>query len=210
MTTDTTFAALVDRLEDMAQGKRRQLVALAGAPGTGKSHIAEKLAATIEEQAPGKVVVLPMDGYHFDDMLLEARGDKARKGAPHTFDVDGFAVMLKRIAADEDRAVVVPVFDRGIEIARAGAREIPAAARLIIVEGNYLLLDQPDWKNLADYFDLTVFIDTPEPVLRERLAARWQGLDPVAKQQKLEGNDFPNMQLVITQSRAADLRLPNG
>lgn len=206
---DITLEALTQRLAGLAKGERRQLVALAGAPGAGKSHIAEQLAAALDQQLPGKVAVLPMDGYHFDDLLLEARGDRPRKGAPHTYDVDGFAAMLKRLAADDGRAIVVPVFDRSREIARAGAREIFPAARLIIVEGNYLLLNQPDWSAMAKHFDLTVFIDVPEETLRERLAARWKDLDSDAKQQKLEENDFPNMQLVVTQSRAADFRLKN-
>lgn len=209
MTTDITFEALANRLAKMAKGEKRQFVALAGAPGAGKSHVADTLFDTIEDQAPGSAAVLPMDGYHFDDILLEARGDRPRKGAPHTFDVNGFAAMLDRLALDDGQTVVVPVFDRDIEIARAGAREIPPEARLIVVEGNYLLLDQPDWAVLADRFDLTVFIDVPEAVLRERLAKRWVALDPVAKGEKLDGNDFPNMELVINHSRPADFRLPN-
>lgn len=210
MTSDTTMDDLLDRLTGMARSERRALVALAGPPGAGKSHVADALAAGLEARAPGRAAVLPMDGYHFDDMLLEARGLRARKGAPHTFDIDGLRVMLERLAADDGRPVVVPVFDRGIEIARAGAREIPASVRLVIVEGNYLLLDQPGWRELAGCFGLTVFIDVAEPVLRQRLAARWAGLDPEEAAARLEGNDLPNMRLVLEQGRPADLRLPNG
>ncbi|RMC30795.1 nucleoside/nucleotide kinase family protein [Paracoccus alkanivorans] len=210
MTSDTTMDDLLDRLTGMARSERRALVALAGPPGAGKSHVADALAAGLEARAPGRAAVLPMDGYHFDDMLLEARGHRARKGAPHTFDIDGLRVMLERLAADDGRPVVVPVFDRGIEIARAGAREIPASVRLVIVEGNYLLLDRPGWRELGGCFGLTVFIDVAEPVLRQRLAARWAGLDPEEAAARLEGNDLPNMRLVLEQGRPADLRLPNG
>ncbi|RJE82131.1 nucleoside/nucleotide kinase family protein [Paracoccus onubensis] len=210
MTCDTTIDALLDRLTELAGQTRRSFVALAGAPGAGKSHVAEQLAAGLASRAPGQAAILPMDGYHLDDGLLEQRGDRLRKGAPHTFDLDGFAAMLERLAADDGRPVLVPVFDRSIEIARAAAREIPASARLIIAEGNYLLLDRPGWSELARRFDLTVFIDVPEEILRKRLAARWAGTEATEAMQKLEGNDLPNMRLVARHSRPADLRLPNG
>lgn len=210
MTTDTTFDALLDRLTDLTRQERRTFVALAGAPGAGKSHIADRLMSELASRAPRLAAILPMDGFHLDDGLLEARGDRARKGAPHTFDLDGFTAMLERLEKEDDRPVLVPVFDRSIEISRASAREIPASTRLIVVEGNYLLLNRPGWADLGERFDLTVFIDTPEKKLRRRLAARWAGMDHDTATQKLEGNDLPNMRLVLEHSRPADLRLPNG
>lgn len=210
MTNDTSFDALLDDLTDLARKKRRSFVAIAGAPGAGKSHIADRLMSELAGRAPGRAAILPMDGFHLDDGLLDANGDKARKGAPHTFDLDGFTVMLERLAKDDGRPVLVPVFDRSLEISRAAAREISASVRLIIVEGNYLLLKRPGWAELNACFDLTVFIDTPEQELRRRLAARWSNLGQDAATQKLEENDLPNMRLILTHSRAADLRLPNG
>ncbi|SDE80572.1 nucleoside/nucleotide kinase family protein [Limimaricola pyoseonensis] len=210
MTETTTTEALADRLSAMARGPKRRFVALAGPPGAGKSHVSEALETRLAAAAPGAAAVLPMDGYHFDDMLLEARGDRPRKGAPHTYDVDGFHAMLTRLAADDGREVVVPVFDRGLEIARAGARVIAAQTRLILVEGNYLLLDRPGWDRLASLFDLTVMIDVPEPVLRARLEQRWADLPAETRRDKLEENDLPNMREVLNASRPADLRLPNG
>ena len=155
--------------------------------------------------------VLPMDGYHYDDAVLEARGHRSRKGAPHTFDVDGFAAMLARLRADTGRPVAVPVFDRAIEIARAGARIIPAATRLILVEGNYLLLDDPDWAALRAHFDATVFLRVDEPTLAARLADRWQGygLDAATIRAKIEENDLPNARLVNARSVAADYEVVN-
>lgn len=210
MTETTTIEALSDRLLTMARGQRRCFAALAGPPGAGKSHVADELMTRLAETAPGAAAILPMDGYHFDDMLLNARGDRPRKGAPHTFDVDGFHAMLTRLAADDGRDVVVPVFDRSLEIARAGARVIEAKTRLILVEGNYLLLDRPGWDRLAPLFDLTVMIDVPEPVLRDRLERRWASFAPAERTRKLEENDLPNMREVLQSSRYADLRLFNG
>nr|WP_272211340.1 nucleoside/nucleotide kinase family protein [Marinicella sp. W31]MDC2877228.1 nucleoside/nucleotide kinase family protein [Marinicella sp. W31] len=148
-----------------------------------------------------------MDGFHYDDMVLQARGTLPRKGAPHTFDTGGLLSVLKRIRADDGEEVAVPVFDRSIEIARAGARIIGPEARLIIAEGNYLILDEPRWKPVAAMFDQTVFIDVPENVLRERLSARWAHYTPEQRVHKLEENDLPNMRLVISNSQPADFRL---
>jgi pantothenate kinase len=191
------------------QGRARRLVAVAGAPGSGKSGFAEALVAALA----GRVLagVLPMDGFHFDDAVLEARGHRPRKGAPHTFDLDGFAAVLGRLAADDGREVAVPVFDRAIEIARAGARIIGPEIRLVVVEGNYLLLDDPAWAPLRRAFDLTVFLEVPEAVLEERLRARWvgYGLGLEAIAEKLEANDLPNARLVARASVPADVVIHN-
>lgn len=147
-----------------------------------------------------------MDGYHLDDGLLEQRGQRARKGAPHTYDVDGLAAMLTRLRADDGRDIVVPVFDRRLEIARAGAAVIAGPVRLAIVEGNWLLLDEPPWAALRTLFDVTVMLDAPRDMLAARLLQRWRdlGLDEEAARRKVEGNDLPNADLVITRSAPAD------
>jgi pantothenate kinase len=187
----------------------RLVAAVAGAPGSGKSTLAEKLVAEIETRRPGMAAILPMDGYHYDDVLLDRMGRRARKGAPDTFDVGGYRHMLQRLRADNEAAVAVPVFDRDIEIARAGSRLIPHEARIIVTEGNYLLLRDPPWSELQPLFDVTVFIDVPEDVLRERLAARWQGygMNAEAIRAKLEENDLPNGRRVIAESIEPDFRI---
>ena len=189
----------------------RHLIALAGAPGSGKSHVAEALVDRVNAAAPGRAAVLPMDGYHYDDAVLTALGRHARKGAPDTFDVGGLAAMLVRLRANAEETIAVPVFDRSIEIARAGARLIPQSVELIVAEGNYLLLASPPWDRLARLFDLTVRLDVPEDVLRQRLTARWQGygLSEAQIAVKLEANDLPNGRRVRADSRPADLVLAN-
>ena len=209
--TPIDLAALAEHLR-RTQGAARRLIAIAGPPGSGKSTIAERLCRNLNQHAPSFACLLAMDGFHFDDRLLEARGMRARKGAPDTFDVGGLVAMLDRLRADDGSEIVVPVFDRSLEIARAGAEIIPAATRIVIVEGNYLLLDDPAypaWACLASRFDVTVMLDVPRPRLVERLTARWRGfgLDPAAVIAKVEGNDLVNADLVATRSRAADFRL---
>jgi pantothenate kinase len=150
-----------------------------------------------------------MDGYHYDDGVLIARGLRPRKGAPETFDVAGFRHMLVRLKANADAEIAVPVFDRSLEIARAGARLIPRDIDVLIVEGNYVLLDQPPWSSLAPLFDVTVNIRVSEAVLRQRLHARWESHGVPADEipAKVEANDLPNGVLVLARSLKSDFVL---
>ncbi|WP_309666933.1 nucleoside/nucleotide kinase family protein [Tabrizicola sp.] len=202
------IADLATILERRAE-KGRVIAAVVGAPGSGKSTIAEKLAGKLNAVRPEMAAVLPMDGYHYDDLYLGPAGLLARKGAPHTFDVDGLYHVLRRMRARDEVSVAVPVFDRKIEIARAGARLISAAVPVIIVEGNYLLLQSDPWARLRPLFDVTVMLDVAEGLLRSRLTGRWNrfGLTGAEIQRKLEDNDLPNGRLVRTQSAVADYRI---
>jgi pantothenate kinase len=114
--------------------------------------------------------------------------------------------MLLRLRARDEAAVAVPVFDRDLEIARAGARLIPREVRIIVAEGNYLLLAEPPWDGLRPLFDVTAMIDVSEDILRARLTARWQGygLSPAEIAAKVEGNDLPNGARVRRESAPAD------
>ncbi|MBQ2262771.1 MAG: nucleoside triphosphate hydrolase [Loktanella sp.] len=186
----------------------RRCLAMAGAPGSGKSTSAATLQDAVNATAPGAAAILPMDGFHFDDAVLEDRRRRPWKGAPDTFDVGGLISVIMRLRQQDD-IVAVPVFDRDLEISRGSARLIPQDTRLIIVEGNYLLLDEAPWSSLAPLFDLTVMIDVPEIVLAERLRARWAHYDMSSDQimQKLEDNDLPNGRRVRQHSRPADFIL---
>lgn len=187
----------------------RSITAIAGPPGSGKSTMAERLERALNTLEPGSAAVLPMDGYHLDDLVLTPRGLQRRKGAPETFDVDGLASMLMRLRANEELEIAVPVFDRDIEIARAGARMIPQAVRHLIVEGNYLLLDVDPWRGLQSMFDTTVAIVAELAELRRRLTARWQGygLSEAEVAAKVDGNDLVNARLVLTGSAATEFTL---
>jgi pantothenate kinase len=203
------LSALAERIRQKAEGGGRIIVAIAGAPGAGKSTLAESLCARLNESGGRQAALLPMDGFHFDDMHLVPAGLRPRKGAPETFDVGGYAHALRRLRTRDEPFVAVPVFDREIEIARAGARLIPAEVPLVLTEGNYLLLDRAPWAGLAPLFDLSIFLAVPEAVLERRLIARWRdhGLDEAAAREKAFGNDIPNARLVTAASRAADITL---
>lgn len=197
-----TLDDLAVLIRDRALARARLIVALAGPPGSGKSTVAAALAERLGPLA----VVMPMDGYHMDNAVLDDRDLRARKGAPETFDVAGFARDLARVRADEPE-VLVPVFDRALDLARASARVIGPGARIVLVEGNYLLLDRVPWDSLAEFWDLTVMLTVPEAVLRARLVQRWldHGHDLSAAEARAEGNDLRNARLVVARSRPADL-----
>ncbi len=198
-----TPAALADVIRAKAQGQGRFLTALAGPPGAGKSTLAAELVRLLGQGAKA----VPMDGFHYDDAVLIARGVRDRKGAPDTFDAAGFFHLLARLRVEDE--VAIPLFDRDLEISRAGADIIGPDDRLLIVEGNYLLLNEPPWDRSAPLFDLTVWIDVPEAELDRRLLARWAhyGKTPDQARAWIDGNDMPNIRRVTLGSRPADLVL---
>jgi len=192
-------------------GRRRVLIGVAGAPGSGKSSLAERAVALINGRQGASAALFPMDGYHYDDEVLKAMGRLAFKGAIDTFDAHGFRHMLLRLKANADDTVAIPVFDRSIEIARAGGRLVSQSTDIVICEGNYLLSRQVPWDLLKPIFDLTVFVDVDESELRRRLQARWRGfgLHETEVARKVEDNDLPNGMAIISTSAEPDLRLKN-
>ena len=179
----------------------RFIVAVVGPPGAGKSTLAGQIVAAIGAAAR----VVPMDGFHYDNMVLDRLGLRARKGAPETFDVLGFVHLMQRLRAGEDAAI--PVFDRDADLARAGADLVTASDKYLIVEGNYLLLDEAPWRDLAPLFDLTIYIDVPEAELDARLMQRWHhhGKTPSEARHWIDSNDLPNIRRVTQGSRQADV-----
>ncbi len=196
-----TAAELADLIRQKAGKQGRFITALAGPPGAGKSTLAEALVQALGQGAR----VVPMDGFHYDDAVLNARGLRSRKGAPETFDVQGFLHLMRRLRAGGE--VAIPVFDRRMELSRAAADVVTDADRLLIVEGNYLLLDESPWRDLAPLFDLTVMIKVDESELDRRLLNRWAqfGKTPAASRAWIDGNDMPNIRRVTHGSRRADV-----
>ncbi|WOI35306.1 nucleoside triphosphate hydrolase [Tritonibacter scottomollicae] len=194
--------AVLARL-DLSGGGRR-LVALSGAPGSGKSTLSEPLAAMLTERGVRSEVV-PMDGFHLDNRLLKARGLMPRKGAPETFDLGGFARLCHALRADDE--VVYPLFDRSRDLAIAGAAHVGQDCSVAVIEGNYLLFDEPGWRDLADLWDVSIRLDVPLADLEARLVQRWltHGLDQAAAEARARGNDLANAQRIASARLPADL-----
>jgi pantothenate kinase len=200
-------ADLLRRIEAL-QGDR-VIIAVAGPPGAGKSTLAEVVVDKLNARLPGVAEVIPMDGFHYDDAVLSDWGLRKQKGAPQTFDVGGFTSLLERLRKNIEKTIAVPVFDRGTEMSRASARIVPSRTRILVVEGNYLLLEMPPWSRLRSFFDLTVMLREDRAVLRKRLIARWlsYGFDEQGATAKAVGNDLPNADLVLQQSAPADVEI---
>ncbi|WP_159592626.1 nucleoside triphosphate hydrolase [Chelativorans xinjiangense] len=199
--------SLIDAILARAEAAPRLMVAIAGPPGSGKSTLAATVADTLHRRGAA-VAVVPMDGFHYDDAVLKARGLASRKGAPETFDFAGFHALLKRIRAREPE-VAIPLFDRNMELSRAAAAVVEADTRMILVEGNYLLLDERPWAELTGLFDFTVYLDVPRAELERRLLARWHGHGRAAEAARrwVETNDLPNADRVMSRRRKADMVL---
>jgi len=197
---------LADKIHDIRSGQARVMVAIAGAPGSGKSTLATEVARRLKDQKCPAVVV-PMDGFHLDNAILSDRSILLKKGAPETFDADGFSSLIKRIHSKAD--VVAPLFDRGRDIAIAGALHVPADLPVIIAEGNYLMFDEAPWADLTPLWDLTVRLDVPMEELRGRLIQRWlnQNLSRAAATRRAESNDIPNAKRIIARALDCDITL---
>jgi fructokinase len=182
----------------------RQVIAIAGAPASGKSVLGDALrGALCEHGIPTELV--PMDGFHLDNRVLDARGLRRRKGAPETFDFAGFHALLQRLRTEKD--VVYPVFDRVLDLSIAGVGVVTEACKIVIVEGNYLLFDEQPWSVLAQEWDLSIRLDTPEDVILQRCITRWlaHGHDLNAARKRAEENDLPNARRIISAQLPADI-----
>lgn len=201
---------LVTAILARATETKRLIVAIAGPPGAGKSTVSAAISAAINAREANAAVVVPMDGFHLDNAILDARDQRKRKGSPPTFDCAGLEVLLKRLRAGEDN-VVIPLFDRKLDLARAGAAVVSGDQRILLVEGNYLLLNQSPWDRLAPLFDLTVFLQVDRVEMENRLVQRWlgYGYNVGSAQQRALSNDIPNADLVLSASRPADYTVIN-
>lgn len=209
----TTLVELAGRAAALVPESGRAILGIAGAPGSGKSTLAEQLLASLRaSHGDDWVAHVPMDGYHLADAQLRRLGSLARKGAPDTFDADGYAHLLGRVRACQQEWVYVPGFERDLEQPLAAALVVPPAARLIITEGNYLLLDQASWRRARAAMDEVWYVVTDPAVRQERLVDRHIrfGKAPDAARDWVLAVDEPNAALIDEGAERADLVVNNG
>lgn len=197
---------LTNRVDSLPATGRRLLIAIAGPPAAGKSTFAEAFVARLNRDA-GRACLVPMDGFHLDNRILVARNLLARKGAPETFDAAGFIHTIRRlVTADE---VIAPVFDRENDIAIAGAQSVNIDTKIAVVEGNYLLLNEPPWTELSSLWNLSIYLDVPLAEIERRLVQRWldHGLAPKKARARAHSNDIPNALRLSANGKTADIVL---
>ena len=200
MSTLRSIGEVADVIRTRVVPGTRTIVGIVGAPGAGKSTIAAQLA----EQLPA--ALLPMDGFHLPQARLVELGRRERMGAPDTFDVEGFIATLATIHENSGDQVTAPGFDRGIEEPLPGALALSPEFPLVIVEGNYLLLDTDGWERAAVYFELTFFVDVRDEIRIPRLIARhveFGKSEPDARAWAL-GPDQTNTELIRATAARAD------
>lgn len=185
---------------------RRVVLGLVGPPGCGKTTLAEKLGRDLDELYPGRVAVLAQDAFHLDRAVLNHHGLDRLKGAPETFDARGFVSLLKRVHTEAAYRLYAPVFDRQQEHSLAAAAEIGPAVRLVIVEGNYLLLDVDPWQKVRDLCTEIWYLDLPDDVRQRRLIGRRieHGMDETRAREWTLGSDERNAELVAQTRAHAD------
>ena len=204
---------LMERLATLIERPDRVALGIAGPPGSGKSTLAEMLLARLRaDLGPDAVGHLPMDGFHLADVQLDRLGRRDRKGAPDTFDVDGYVAALERLHERPGRTLFVPGFERELEQPVAAALAIPPSARLVVTEGNYLLLADGGWERVRPLLAEVWFVTLDDDVRRERLVRRHEefGKSPADARAWVERSDEANARLVASTRGVPDVvvRIP--
>jgi len=206
-----TFDDLLTRARALVRPGRRALLGIAGSPGAGKTTLAESLVRELNGTGEPWVAHVPMDGFHLADVELDRLGRRDRKGAPDTFDAAGYAALLERLRGEPGGEIVyAPGFERVLEQPIAGAVPVPPTARLVVTEGNYLLLGTGAWTRVRDRLDEVWFCELDEPERLRRLVARHErfGKDHDAAVAWVMRSDQRNADLVAATRDRADLIVP--
>ncbi|MGW0080131.1 nucleoside/nucleotide kinase family protein [Streptomyces sp. NPDC003393] len=217
MAPTSTFDDLLIRARSLTREGHRAILGIAGSPGAGKSTLAERLVRELNGTGEPWVAHVPMDGFHLADVELDRLGRRNRKGAPDTFDAAGYAALLRRLreeygvaAADGGGTVYAPGFERVLEQPLAGAIPVPCSVRLVVTEGNYLLLDTGAWARVRPQLDEVWFCELDERERIARLVARHEefGKDHEQAVASVLGTDQRNADLVAATRDRADLVVP--
>jgi pantothenate kinase len=200
-----TITGLADRVRRMSAKSRRTIIGIAGPPGAGKSTVA---AALVHELGPAAVLV-PLDGFHLSNQVLESLGRRDRKGAPDTFDAAGYVALLRRLRIPCADVVYAPVFRREIEEPIGSSIPVPLEAPIVITEGNYLLLDTHPWRQIRDLLDAAWYLEIDDAVRVKRLTARHMEFGKTAEAARAwaESSDQRNADIVVASAHRADLVL---
>lgn len=189
------------------RGRPRFLLGIAGPPAAGKSTFADELVAAINHLMSEQVAALvPMDGFHYSNVILDEIGLRALKGAPETFDAQGFVDLLGRLRRETSTAVWCPRYDRALHDRVEHAIPVDPSALIIVVEGNYLLLDVPPWDQVHGELDQVWYLDAPPDARIRRLVQRHIAGGRTLEQalDKIKGTDDPNAALIEGTRKRAD------
>lgn len=196
-----TITELVEAVKELGRGRKRVILGIAGAPGSGKS----TLGHLLDEALGSESVLVGMDGFHYAQEELDRRQSTERKGAPDTFDVAGYVSLLRRLRACDD-GVYAPRFNRDLEEPIACAVPVPSEVPIVLTEGNYLLLESGGWQEVSPLLDQCWFVDPSEDVRLARLTARHvaHGRSLQEARERSLGTDQRNADLVrASRHRAA-------
>jgi pantothenate kinase len=190
------------RVEALLARQPRVILGITGPPGAGKTRLAGHIASSFDD-----AVHVPMDGFHLADAVLDGTGLRGRKGAPETFDAWGYAALLHRLRGRPDHTVYAPGFERVLEQPLAGALPVGADVDVVVTEGNYLLLDRPEWRAARAQLDEVWFVQVDRRLRLERLVARHEtfGKGPDDARRWVDQVDEPNARLVAAMAHRADL-----
>ena len=196
-------AGVLERTQALIASGQRKILGIAAAPGAGKSTLAAGLQQALGEQAQ----IVPMDGFHLANSELQRLGRAGRKGAPDTFDAEGYVNLLRRIHDQRPgETLYAPEYRRAMEEGIAAAIAIEAHTPLIITEGNYLLLEDGAWGAVRGLLDTVWFIDMDRALRQQRLLERHMrfGRSREEALQWIASTDEPNAQRIEACRHRAD------
>jgi len=203
MPLETSLGEAVERAGGLTATGERRFLGITGPPGSGKSRVAAQLATGLG----GKAALVPMDGFHLANEQLERLGRRGRKGAPDTFDVEGYQAVLTSLRDQHEPVIYAPAFDRSRETVVSNAIPVRRDTPLVITEGNYLLLQDPPWTGISSLLDEVWYLEVDDAVRMDRLVARHlaNGKSEADARAWATGTDERNAVLISSTRHRADV-----